>query len=171
MPTDPQALRDADAQARRQNPRGNAMQDVQPCQQQLPLRNITLYLDGRDGPYADVPFELAVDGLTLSAPGARTASDGKIAVDVPADSTTGELRVWFDAYPHPEIYPLVFKELVPASTRDGLADRVRALGVHPGPDGQLSEVHVRELERLLGLPETGALGGQWQATVASRHGS
>ncbi|GJJ04328.1 hypothetical protein RugamoR64_48660 [Duganella rhizosphaerae] len=171
MPVDSQALRAADAQASRQNPQGNAMEDVQPCPQQKPPRKITIYLTGRDGAYADVPFELAVDDRTISAPGARTPPDGKIEYEVADGSSKGELRVWFDEHAQPEVYPLVLKELEPASGSVGLAERVRARGVHPGPDGKLSEVHVRELERLLGLPETGAPDGAWQAAVTSLHGS
>ena len=160
----------ADASARRQGNQGNAMEDVAPCEDVAPPVRITIYLKGRDGPYADVPFELAVEGRTISAPGARTPPDGKIEYDIAAASASGELRVWFDRFQHPEIYLLTFMPAAPAASAAGLADRVRACGVHPGPGGKLDEAHVRELERLLGLPETGAPTGPWQAAVSRLHG-
>jgi hypothetical protein len=171
MPSQPHFLLAADQPARAQSSQGNAMEDVAPCPLLQPPRRLTIYLTGRDGPYADVPFELAVEGCTVSAPGARTPPDGKIEYEVSCTSGKGELRVWFDNHSQPEIYPLVLKEWTPSAENAGLAERVRARGVHPGPNGKLSAPHVLELERLLGLPETGDLGGQWQAAVTSLHGS
>lgn len=160
--------RAAETSASTESTRDAPTTGVEACHGQT-RKQLELQLVGRDGPYKDVRYALYADGQ-LVAQDRRTDGEGWIREDVGA-AAKAELRVWFDAFPHPEIFFLTLtKQLPPVDSDEGLAIRLRNLGAGVGGDNVVQDVHVRNFQRRFGLAETGTVDNTLRADVKRVYG-
>ncbi|MGL1903148.1 MAG: hypothetical protein OCC49_13490 [Fibrobacterales bacterium] len=164
-------LRNADSSAQGLSPDESSVSAVEECPLKKKKRPFTMQLRGREGPYADTPYELIVDGQRVSEQGAQTSNDGSITHDIAKTATKGVLNVWFEGSEVPEVYPLELLEPVSQESDEGFVGSVRALGIHPNVNGELTDVHIKALQRVLGITETGVVDTLLRAKVAVKEGA
>lgn len=115
----------------------------------LPRVHLRLHLRGRGGePLADTRYEVEVGGQTLSG---TTDGDGLLEEEVPADATSGRLRVFaYEDDPERSTdLELAIGHLDPVHEDDGARARLRNLGypVRPGGDDGDGESLARAVRR------------------------
>ncbi|MBL8236674.1 MAG: hypothetical protein JNM66_04600 [Bryobacterales bacterium] len=119
-------------------------------------RFLHLFLIGRDGPYEGLPYELTVNGKSLSLEDTVTPPNGEIYHFLPDDFDKVTLRVWFDPSGVPDEFRLNIGDLPPADTEKGAIERLRNMG-SGWVEGALQPVHVEEFQELHGLERTGKI--------------
>lgn len=160
----------AEHAAAAEDPHDAPAEGVGSCSKKGKPKRLQLVLVGRDGPYAEVPYELYADGRLLTASKKLTGKDGRIDEDIGAAASV-ELHVWFDAFPHPEIYRLKVVDLPPVDTEEGLAIRLRNLGGGVPPGGKAGPEHVRRFQERWGLAVTGTIDETLRADLTRLYGS
>jgi len=100
----------------------------------LSLRRVDIYLQkypGKDAAsgVADIPYTVTVGGTRVSPANARTASDGKMSIRLPAGATA-TLRIM-----DTDIQVTLRDTLEAVTTRHGRQRRLSMLGYQLGPNG------------------------------------
>jgi hypothetical protein len=142
----------------------------------LPRVKLRLHLHGRDGePLAGKRYELTVAGSTVSG---TTAGDGLLEEEVPADATTGTLRVFAsdDDPEHGTRIELAIGHLDPIDHDEGARARLRNLGflVKSGADdadGRSLAKALRWFQKQHGLEVTGELDDATADALRGAHKS
>ncbi|MDB4875578.1 MAG: hypothetical protein JWM41_2024 [Gemmatimonadetes bacterium] len=162
-------LRSAEDAAVDADPSDTPASAVQRCPLAIPHppREVRLTLVGRGGPYVHVRYEVHVNGRRR-VKDRYTDDEGTVTFSA-ADGDEVTLKVWFDEFPHPEIYRLRIRSLPAVETDDGLAIRLRNLGAGVPPSGDVESVHIRRFQRRWGLPETGTIDEDLRAAVKRIH--
>lgn len=125
-------------------------------------------------PYADKHFELLAHGERIEG---ETSIDGEVSVEVSAETTVIDLKVWIDLYPEGRVrqWMIAMGDLEDTGSPKGALERLRNLGYYSGPIGEeLGAGGVAALQwfqRDHELEATGELDGDTKAKLEEIHGA
>ncbi len=140
------------------------------------LSFVTLVLEDETGkPYADVRYEVWIDGKQYSIGQNYSSAEGLIRAEVPPVKEV-ELRVWFDEESEPDIYMLKMDTLDPLDTIAGVQDRLNNLGYDCGDEqgeiGPLTTAALMLFQAETGIePADGTLNETTRQKLLELHGS
>ena len=127
------------------------------------------FLDDQQQPRSGLRYMLTINDKTTSG---ALDSQGSLNVPIPCDASKGSIRLQTE--PYPEIYPLEFGHLDPASSPTGIRGRLNNLGFACASDGDWDEDLREAIQRFQlahNLPATGKLDDQTRQALEQSHQS
>lgn len=133
---------------------------------------LRIQLLDENGPRANVPYVLFVDGVLLSADGARTDGDGFANADIPPQARSAELRLVPEGGAEEE-YALQLGHVNPVETVSGQKQRLQNLGLLKGAIDEEETAEWREalaaFQAAQGLGPTGEPDEETLAKLRTAH--